>query len=111
MADVAQPPGPHASIARKFESRIRGEVRFGRHDRMLYATDASIYQVEPLGVVVPASIEDARVAVALCGELGIPVLPRGGGTSLAGQAVGPAVILDLSVHCGGPASIDTGGHT
>ncbi len=56
MADVAQPQGPLASIARELERRIRGQVRFGRHDRMLYATDASIYQVEPLGVVVPASI-------------------------------------------------------
>ena len=77
-----------------------GQVRFGQHDRLLYATDASLYQVEPLGVVVPESAEHARRVVTYCGENGIALLPRGGGTSLAGQCVaGNAVVLDLSAFC------------
>ncbi|MCA9273273.1 MAG: FAD-binding protein [Phycisphaerales bacterium] len=86
-------------IAEGLASAVSGRVRFGRHDRQLYATDASIYQVEPLGVVVPDSIEDAQRALAYCAGHGIPVLPRGGGTSLAGQCTSEAVVLDLSACC------------
>ena len=78
---------------------MRGEVRFGRHDRMLYATDASLYQVEPIGVVVPADIADARRAVEYCHAHGVPMLPRGGGTSLAGQCTNFAVVMDFSARC------------
>ncbi|MFM9957815.1 MAG: FAD-binding and (Fe-S)-binding domain-containing protein [Phycisphaerales bacterium] len=77
----------------------RAEVRFGKHDRMLYATDASIYQVEPLGVVIPKDIDAAADALRYCVEHRIPVLPRGGGTSLAGQGVNEAVVIDFSAHC------------
>ncbi|MFG0293038.1 MAG: FAD-binding and (Fe-S)-binding domain-containing protein [Phycisphaerales bacterium JB050] len=80
-------------------AKIRGEVRFGTHDRMLYATDASIYQVEPLGVVIPADVEDLRAIVAYCSEHDLPMLPRGGGTSLAGQCVNRAVVIDCSANC------------
>lgn len=78
---------------------VAGDIRFGRHDRMLYATDASLYQVEPLGVVIPATTEDAARAVALCCSRGVPVLGRGGGTSLAGQCTARAVVVDLSRSC------------
>ncbi len=77
----------------------RGEVRFGKHDRMLYATDASIYQVEPLGVVIPKDIAAAGEALRYCVEHRVPVLPRGGGTSLAGQGVNEAVVIDFSAYC------------
>ena len=80
-------------------SAVRGGVRFDRHDRMLYATDASLYQVEPIGVVIPADIEDAVRAVSLCVAHGAPILPRGGGTSLAGQCVNNAVVIDFSPNC------------
>ena len=83
-----------------------GEVRFGRHDRMLYATDASIYQVEPLGVVIPGSIDRAIKAARHCLANGVPILPRGAGTSLAGQAVNRAVVIDFSPHCRRIVSID-----
>lgn len=83
-----------------------GEVRFGRHDRMLYATDASIYQVEPLGVVIPADIEEVPKIVRYCAEHGLPILPRGGGTSLAGQCVNRAVVIDLSARCTGLEWVD-----
>src|SRR5438105_15048748 len=83
-------------LAADLANAIKGEVRFGLHDRMLYATDASLYQVEPLGVCIPASIEDAVRAVRFCAERSLPILPRGGGTSLAGQCTNRAVVLDFS---------------
>jgi len=73
-------------------------VRLDSLGRGLYATDASIYQVFPLGVVVPQSVADVQAVLALCREAGIPVLPRGGGTSQCGQTVGEAVVLDCSKH-------------
>ena len=92
------PPRPMGELARELANRIEGSVRFDRASRILYSNDASIYQVEPLGVVIPRHTADVAEAVRVAGEAGAPVLPRGGGTSLAGQAVGEAVILDLSVH-------------
>jgi FAD/FMN-containing dehydrogenase/Fe-S oxidoreductase len=80
-------------------SVISGQVRFDRHSRQLYSTDASIYQIEPLGVVVPSNIDDAKLAAEHCLRQGIPILPRGGGTSLAGQCTSEAVVLDLSSRC------------
>lgn len=88
---------------------ITGEVRFGLHDRLLYATDASLYQVAPIGVVVPASVEDATVAVGVCERHGCAMLPRGGGTSLAGQCTNHAVVIDFSAHCTRVRSVDVAG--
>lgn len=85
---------------------VQGEVRFGRHDRMLYATDASLYQVEPIGVVIPLSVEDAHRAVAICATNRVAILPRGGGTSLAGQCANRAVVIDFSAHCRGVGQVD-----
>lgn len=87
------------ALARDLANAIAGEVRFGLHDRMLYATDASLYQVEPLGVVIPANIEDAARAASFCLGRGVPILPRGAGTSLAGQCTNRAVVIDLSPNC------------
>ena len=83
-----------------------GEVRFGVHDRLLYATDASLYQVEPIGVVVPASTDDAVRVVRYCAERGVAMLPRGGGTSLAGQCTNHAVVIDLTPGCRRLISVD-----
>jgi FAD/FMN-containing dehydrogenase/Fe-S oxidoreductase len=77
---------------------IDGDVRFDDYSRELYATDASIYEVTPIGVVFPRSTADVAAVVGYCAERGIPVLPRGGGTSLAGQAVNEAVVLDFTRH-------------
>ncbi|MCP4759246.1 MAG: FAD-binding oxidoreductase [Planctomycetes bacterium] len=85
---------------------IEGEVRFDRHDRMLYATDASMYQVEPLGVVIPVTTDDVAKTIAWCARHGLPVLPRGGGTSLAGQTVSRAVVVDCSKHLRGVGDVD-----
>jgi len=98
-------------LARGLENAIAGEVRFGLHDRMLYATDASLYQVEPLGVVIPASVEDAVRAVSYCASRGVPMLPRGGGTSLAGQCTNKAVVLDFSVNCRRVVGVEVGART
>ena len=93
-------------LARDLRRLVRGEVRFGRHDRLLYATDASLYQVEPVGVVIPADIEDAEAAVRFCAERGVAILPRGGGTSLAGQCVNEAVVIDFSANCRAIGELD-----
>ncbi len=96
------------ATARDLANAIEGEARFGVHDRMLYATDASLYQVEPLGVVIPSGVEDAVRAARFCIARGLPMLPRGGGTSLAGQCVNRAVVIDMSARCRGIGDVDPG---
>ncbi|WP_458190283.1 FAD-binding and (Fe-S)-binding domain-containing protein [Haladaptatus sp. NG-WS-4] len=78
------------------QKRIDGEVRFDEYSRQLYATDASAYEVTPIGVVFPSSTEDVSAVMSYCAHREIPVLPRGGGTSLAGQSVNEAVVLDFT---------------
>lgn len=92
--------------ARKIASLINGEVRFHHHDRMLYATDASIYQIEPLGIVIPQNHDDVLCVIEYARDNNLPLLPRGAGTSLAGQAVNHAIILDFSVYCNRFLSLD-----
>ena len=85
-------------LEHELRQTLEGEVRFDPYSRAMYSTDASIYQIEPLGVVLPRSREDVIAAVELASKYGVPVLPRGGGTSLAGQTVGRAIILDMSKY-------------
>jgi FAD/FMN-containing dehydrogenase/Fe-S oxidoreductase len=75
---------------------VRGEVRFDRASRALYSTDASNFRAVPIGVVVPEHEEDVMAALAVCHRHGAPVLPRGGGTSLAGQCCNVAIVFDFS---------------
>jgi FAD/FMN-containing dehydrogenase/Fe-S oxidoreductase len=77
---------------------FRGEVRFDRISRALYSTDASVYQIVPVGVALPRSEADVVAAVGACARFGVPLTARGGGTSQAGQAIGPGLILDASKH-------------
>jgi FAD/FMN-containing dehydrogenase/Fe-S oxidoreductase len=91
--------------------RLDGEVRFDTYTRQLYATDASAYEVTPIGVVFPRHTEDVAGAVAYCADHGIPVLPRGGGTSLAGQTVNEAVVLDFTKHMDRLVEFDAGART
>src|SRR5712671_5167058 len=98
-----------AALARDLASAVEGEVRFDLHNRMLYATDASLYQVAPIGVVIPSGVEDAVRAVEFCAARGLPILPRGGGTSLAGQCTNQAVVIDFSAGCREILSVDPGG--
>ncbi len=75
---------PSSALATRLRREFRGEVLFDAFSRGRYSTDASIYQIEPLGVVVPKRREDAAAAIAIAREEGVPVLPRGGGTSQCG---------------------------
>src|SRR3954462_2593018 len=77
---------------------VKGEVRFDQGSRALYATDGSNYRQVPIGVVVPRDADDAVAAMAVCRSHGAPVLPRGGGTSLAGQCCNVAVVFDFSKY-------------
>ena len=86
------------ALERALKTAIAGEVRFDRVSRALYSTDASVYQIEPLGVVVARHRDDIITTVRLCHEFRCPLTLRGGGTSQAGQAVGAGVILDTSKH-------------
>jgi FAD/FMN-containing dehydrogenase/Fe-S oxidoreductase len=77
---------------------VEGEVRFDPYSRLLYSTDASMYQVEPIGVVIPRHAGDVQAAIEVAHRNGAALLPRGGGTSLTGQTVNRAVVLDFSRH-------------
>ena len=92
----------HASerddIENALKRRVSGEVRFDAFSRVLYSTDASIYQMEPVGVVIPRNVEDVLAVIEVAKESGVPVLPRAGGTSLAGQTVNHAIVTDFSKY-------------
>src|SRR5487761_486957 len=90
--------GAEFELAAELRQAVRGEVRFSAGDRALYSADASIYRQLPIGVVQPRDVEDVLAALAVCRDHGVPVLPRGAGTSQAGQSCNAAVILDFSRH-------------
>src|SRR5687767_6524418 len=102
---AGQTPAPSRLEAR-LRHELAGEVMFDRFSRGRYSTDASIYQIEPLGVVVPKGKEDVAAALAIAREEGVPVLPRGGGTSQCGQTVGRALVLDCSKYMDGVVGLD-----
>jgi len=87
-------------------SRVDGDVRFDSYSRQLYATDASAYEVTPIGVVFPKRTADVAAVVEYCASEDVPVLPRGGGTSLAGQTVNEAVVLDFTRYMDAPLDAD-----
>ena len=99
-------PGLREHLAARLGRETTGEVLFSRADRGRYATDASIYQIEPVGVLVPRTIEDVATAMAIARESGVPVLPRGGGTSQCGQTVNRALVLDCSKYLRNVLEID-----
>jgi FAD/FMN-containing dehydrogenase/Fe-S oxidoreductase len=86
------------ALERALKTHVAGEVRFDDVTRALYATDASVYQILPLGVVIPRSRDDLLRAVRLCLEHRCPMTLRGGGTSQAGQAIGAGLVIDTSKH-------------
>jgi FAD/FMN-containing dehydrogenase/Fe-S oxidoreductase len=98
-----------AVLARHLRQHVEGEVRFDATSRRLYSTDGSIYHVEPLGVVMPRGAEDVVAVVQIAGEMGVPITPRGGGTSLSGQSIGPGVVLDCSKYLNRVLDIDPAG--
>jgi len=86
------------TLRRELEGRIEGEVRFDRVSRALYSTDASVYQMQPLGVVIVRSREDVVRTVEIARRHSVSITARGGGTSQAGQAIGPGLQLDTSKY-------------
>jgi FAD/FMN-containing dehydrogenase/Fe-S oxidoreductase len=88
---------------------LRGEVLFDAFSRGRYSTDASIYQIEPVGVVVPKDKDDVAAALQIAREEGATVLPRGGGTSQCGQTVGPSLVIDCSKYMTGVLEVDPAG--
>jgi FAD/FMN-containing dehydrogenase/Fe-S oxidoreductase len=109
-ADQSRPLVFHASddneLARRLRAAVQGEVRFDRASRGRYSTDASIYQIEPIGVLIPRTHDDVRAAVDICRGLGVPLLARGGGSSQCGQTVGAALVIDHSKHLCGVMDFD-----
>jgi FAD/FMN-containing dehydrogenase/Fe-S oxidoreductase len=85
-------------LAERLRKELQGEVLFDSFSRGRYSTDASHYQIEPVGVVVPRSDDDVRAAIAIAREESVPLLPRGGATSQSGQTVGRALVIDFSKH-------------
>ncbi|MFB3131471.1 MAG: FAD-binding and (Fe-S)-binding domain-containing protein, partial [Rhodothermales bacterium] len=95
---MPQPPAALPDFLAALRKRVAGELRTDAYSRVLYSTDASIYQVMPHGVLIPATVEDVHAAVELAAQYKIPLLPRTGGSSLAGQAVNEALVIDMSRH-------------
>ncbi len=98
-------------LAKRIQSAIGGEVRFDPFTRGRYATDASHYQVEPVGVVVPTSADDVKTIIDIARDEGMPVLPRGGGTSQCGQTVGEAIVVDVTKHMNRVLEFDASSRT
>src|SRR6201987_4931744 len=87
-----------SELERELKRTVRGEVRFDPGSRALYASDASNYRQIPIGLVVPRDSSDVVAAVAACAKFSAPILPRGAGTSLAGQSCNVAVVLDFTKY-------------
>jgi FAD/FMN-containing dehydrogenase/Fe-S oxidoreductase len=99
----------YPGLERRLKAERAGEVRFDAFARGRYATDASHYQIMPVGVVIPRTIEEAERAIAICRAEGVPVTPRGGGTSQAGQTVNQSVVIDCSRHLTRVVEVDAAG--
>ncbi len=99
------------ALAARLRQILRGDVLFDAFSRGRYSTDASIYQIEPIGVARPRGTEDVEAAIALAREEGFPVIPRGGGSSQNGQTLGRAVVMDTSRYMNRVLEMDTVGGT
>jgi FAD/FMN-containing dehydrogenase/Fe-S oxidoreductase len=99
------------TLAARLRREIQGEVLFGAFDRGRYSTDASFYQIEPQGVVVPKTDADVQAALAIAREFAVPVVARGGGTSQSGQTIGDGLIVDYSKHLAQVVELDAEART
>jgi FAD/FMN-containing dehydrogenase/Fe-S oxidoreductase len=112
VSPVSFHPRPgESALARRLSREIEGEVLFDPPSRGRYSTDASIYQIDPVGVVVPKTEQDAQVAMQIAVEDGVPILARGAGSSQCGQAVGAALVIDHSKFLNKIVSFDKEGAT
>ncbi|MFD8502685.1 FAD-binding and (Fe-S)-binding domain-containing protein [Streptomyces sp. NPDC059687] len=116
MTDLEEPRpeaghGDTGGLYAELRAAVRGAVEFGRTARALHTMDASNYRREPVGVVAPRDADDVAAVLSVCRERGVPVVSRGGGTSIAGQATGTGVVLDFTRHMNGIVSLDPGTRT
>jgi FAD/FMN-containing dehydrogenase/Fe-S oxidoreductase len=100
-----------SALAKRLRRELEGEVLFDAFSRGRYSTDASIYQIEPIGVVVPRHSQDVLCALQIAVDEGIPVLPRGGGTSQIGQTVGTALVMDTTRYLNQVGEFDPAEHS
>ncbi len=97
----------YAALASDLRASVDGSVRFDEYSQVLYSTDGSIYRARPAGVVIPRDVEDVRATVRVAAEHDVPILARGTGSSLGGQAVGPGcVVLDMTKHMNDIVDVD-----
>src|SRR5258705_1577746 len=104
MSDTLRP-----NLERRLKAELTGEVMFDRFSRGRYSTDASHYQIMPVGVVAPRTADEAARAIAIAREEGVPITPRGGGTSQCGQTINTALIVDCSRYLNDVIEIDVAG--
>jgi FAD/FMN-containing dehydrogenase/Fe-S oxidoreductase len=99
------------ALVRHLRKHTSGEVRFDDTSRRLYSTDASHYQIQPLGVAIPKTPDDLVAAVQIAADLSVPITARGGGTSLSGQSIGPGLVIDCSKYLNRIGEVDVSGRT
>ena len=111
LGTVLPPNDTCELLARRLAAETQGTVLFDAPSRGRYATDASIYQIMPVGVHVPRTADDIATALAIARELKVPVLARGGGTSQCGQTTGAALVIDTTKHFRNVVDIDAAART
>src|SRR3954470_7831775 len=111
QAEKARVSAENSALAARLRREITGDVLFDRFNRGRYATDASFYQIMPLGVVVPRTMDEALRALAIARDEGRIVTPRGGGTSQCGQTVNEGLVVDFSKHLNRVLSLDVANRT
>src|SRR4051794_13156197 len=111
QAEKSENSAESSAVAARLRREITGDVLFDRFNRGRYATDASFYQVMPLGVVIPRTIDEALRALAIARDEGLVVTPRGGGTSQCGQTVNDGIVVDFSRHLNRILSLDVENRT
>ena len=104
-------PATDAELVELLQARVRGEVDSSARRRAEYSTDASLYRIAPRVVVFPLDAEDVKAALAVARETGVPFTSRGAGTSIAGNAIGPGIVLDFSRHMNRILEIDAEART
>src|SRR6185437_14632459 len=97
-SDATSSDDRSAELEHLLRRDLDGEVAFDDYTRHLFSRDASMYAIRPLGVAFPRDGDDVAAAITAAASLGVPVIPRGAGTSLAGQTIGSGLVLDLSRH-------------
>ena len=107
----ARPPRSQQALEEALAPRVAGTLHTDEMTRALYATDASMYAMTPIAVLEPRRVADVQAALEVAGELGMPVLPRGGGSSLAGQGVNTALVIDFTLHLSNILDLDPAAQT